>query len=252
MRKNYYLSEREGLAAALKQMRHYNVYAHCMIDLSQFEEELLLQCFKADFDSPIHKDFEKLLAAAAVRTVMGKSYIPQKWKEKIAKKAARQQIESYREAVITYKEATGEVSSREAQERRRENQFIDRVGKLDSAARVGIKKAAKEGVVYGLKKLIEFIEDSTITGNTVKVIRMVTTTVIELIPQEIKKAIVEKLKDITDRTVMIVRTFADRLAERCVSVAQKVKDWLVKIPGQPIPNPKPIPTPIPTPVGQRY
>ena len=54
MKKNYYLSKREGLALAMEQLLHYNVWATVSLDESVFEEEALLDYFEADFDDPIN------------------------------------------------------------------------------------------------------------------------------------------------------------------------------------------------------
>lgn len=219
MNMNCYLSEKEGLEAALKQMRHCTAYARAMVDMSQFGEEQLLQCFKADFDSPIHKEFEKILTAATVRTVMEKNYIPQGIKQEFAKKAAREQVEIYREAVITYKEVAEELSSREAQERRRENPFVDRIARLDTSVKYGIPRLARAGVSLGIGALIGVFATTT----PIIIPTIVSYGLISLIPKEVKEKVAEKVNDIMERTVRIARTFADFLAERSVKIANNVK-----------------------------
>ena len=72
MKKNYYLSKREGLALAMEQLLHYNVWATVSLDESVFEEEALLDYFEADFDDPINAETEKVIAVAVVNTVYEK------------------------------------------------------------------------------------------------------------------------------------------------------------------------------------
>lgn len=221
MKRNYLLNEREGFALALKQLRHQSVWSIVDLDIAN-NEELLQQCFEADFDDPIHEKVEKLFAAATVRTVMEKNYIPNKLKPKIAKKAARQHVEILRDAIITYKESTGKISTQEAQKRRSENKFVERVAEIDTTVKMGTREAAKAGIAYGIGALITAITVTT----PVIIPTIISYAIISLIPKNIKEKVSAKAKVLLDSTIRTVKNGADYLARRGVVIAQKTKEFV--------------------------
>ena len=223
-RKDYLLSEREGLAVALKQLKHFNVWAVCSLDESQYEEELMLKYFDADFESPVNAEVEKIISTAVVSTIYEKNYIPKKWKRNIAQKAAREQVEALRGAKITFHKEVKGMSEREAQARLRENKIIQRATTVDSAVKFGCRKAAKAGISYGIGALV-----STIVGAPVAIPAIAAYAVISLIPKKVKDKVVDGARSMVDTVVKKTRNTADRLISKGVEVAQKAKTAVEKV-----------------------
>lgn len=224
MRKDYFLSEREGLAVAMKQLRHFNIFALTRFDDSQYDEELLLKYFDADFESPINAQMEKIISAAVVSTVYEKDYIPNNWKRRVAEKAVREQVEALRSAKITYHKEVNEMSEREAQARLKENKIVQRVTVVDSIVKSGCRVAARTGISFGIGALVALI-----TGGPVAIPAIVAYGVVSIIPKKVKDKVVEGCKKGVDTAVEVVRNTADSLAQKGVEVAQKAKTVIKEV-----------------------
>lgn len=223
-RKDYLLSEREGLTVAMKQLKHFNVWAICSLDESQYEEDLLIKYFDADFESPINAEVEKIISTATVATIYEKNYIPNKWKRSIALKAAREQVEVLRVGKITYHKEVKGMPEREAQARSRENKMLQRAATIDTAVKFGCRKAAKTGISYGIGALV-----STIVGAPVAIPAIAAYAVIPLVPKKVRDKVVDGASKVVDTVVKKARNTADQLASKGVEVAQKAKTTIEEV-----------------------
>lgn len=224
MRKDYFLSEREGLAVAMKQLKHFNVWSICSLDENQYEEDLMLKYFDTDFESPVNAQVEKIISAAAISTVYEKNYIPNRWKRRIAEKAVREQVEALRSAKITYHKEVKGMSEREAQARLRENKIVQRVATVDRTVKIGCRVAAKTGISFGVGALV-----ASIIGAPVAIPAIITYGVISIAPKKVKETVVNGAKKVVDTVVEKTRNVSDRLISKGVEVAQKAKTVVEKV-----------------------
>ena len=226
MKKNYYLSKREGLALAIEQLLHYNVWATVSLDESVFEEEALLDYFEADFDDPINAETEKVIAAAVVNTVYEKNYIPEENKREFAQKVVRQHIDNLRAAKITYHEEVKGMSRREAQARREELKMVSRMAVVDNTVKWGVRRAAKAGLSYGIAALVTaLIPEIAIPA---WILSFATYGIISMLPEKVKKPIRKGVTKAVDTVTMAAKNIADELATRAVNVAEKAKTVIEK------------------------
>lgn len=227
MKKDFLLSEREGLALALEQLHHYNVWSATSLNESVYEEEALLKYLDADFDDPIEQDFENTIAAAVVNTVYSKNYIPQKHKKEFAKKCTRQYLDSLEIAKITYWEAVKGMSHREALARAKENKMVKRISVVDNTVKWGVRKVAKAGISYGVGALITALAPTV--ALPAWLIGLGTYTIISLLPDKVKKPVRKFVTETVDTVVMTAKNIAGGLAKRAVDVGQKALNTIEKI-----------------------
>lgn len=227
MKKNYLLSEREGLALAMEQLLHYNVWSATSLNKSDFEDESLLKYFEADFGSPEEHEYENIICAAVNRTVYSKNYIPHAKKKEFSKKCQRQHLDNLRMAKLTYCEAVKGMSRREAQARLKENKMAKRISIVDGTIKWGIRKGAKSGVAAGVVGLITaLVPEITVPA---WLVGLGTYTTISILPDKIKKPVRKFVSQAVDAVAVTAKNIAGDLAERAVGVAQKAVTTIEKI-----------------------
>lgn len=227
MKKDFLFSKREGLALAMKQLLHYNVWTAICLDESFFEEKALLKYFEADFDDPIEEEYENIIAAAITRTVYEKDYIPKVLKKVFAKKSVRQQLDSLRAAKITYQEEVKGISQREAFNLRRENQMVRRIAIIDNTVKCGIRGGTKAGISAAIGWLVTVLApEVTIPA---WIIGGCAYAIISILPDKIKEPILKKAKQSVDTIIVKAKHMADLLSKRAVAIAQSAKKSLEKL-----------------------
>lgn len=227
MKKDFFLSRREGLALAMKQLYHYQTWATISLDQSEFEENALLEYFDADFDDPQKKDYEKVIAAAINRTVYEKNYIPKNMKRTVSIQATRDMLECLEVAAIQYHKEVKGMSEREAQNRLVGNRMIKRVAIVDNAVKWGVRRAARAGISFGIGALVTAL-CATVTVPA-WVIGLATYAVISLLPDNIKKPIREGVQKAVDMVARGARNLAQALSQKAVKVAEKAKEVVEKV-----------------------
>lgn len=227
MKKNYLLSEREGLALAMEQLLHYNVWSATSLNKSAYEEEALLKYLDADFESPEEQEYENIICTAVNRTVYSKNYIPNEIKKKFSKKSQRQHLDNLRKAKLTYCEAVKGMSHREAQARAKENKMAKRISIVDGMVKWGIRKGSKVGISAGIGWLVIALS-STITVPA-WLIGLGTYTIISILPDKVKKPVRKLVTNAVDTAVMTAKNIAGGLAKRAVDVGQKALNTIEKI-----------------------
>lgn len=226
MKKDFFLSKREGLALAMEQLLHYNTWSAVSMDKSVFEEEALLNYFEVEFDDSINAETEKIIAAAVVKTVYEKEYIPDWYKREFAQRVVQQHIDNLRAAKIVYQEEVKGMSRREAQARREELKMVSRMTIVDNTVKWGTRRAIRKGVEYTIGALITaLIPEVAIPA---WVIGLSTYVVISILPEKVKKSIRKTVSKTADTMVMAAKNIADELASRAVKVAQKVRPIIEK------------------------
>lgn len=227
MKKDFLLSKREGLALAMEQLLHYNVWSVTSLNKSDYEEESLLKYFEADFDSPIEEKYEKIIAAAVTKTIYEKNYIPAKSKNELAKRSVRQHLESLRAAKFKYWEEVKGMPRREALTRAKENKMVKRVTIVDRTVKWGIRK----GVKVGTSAAVGYLVTALAPGIAIPawLIGLGTYAVISLLPDKIKNPIRKGVAKAVDSVVETARNIAGELADRAVVVAQKAKQTVEKV-----------------------
>ena len=227
MKKNYLLSEREGLALSMEQLLHYNVWSATSLNESVYEEEALLKYLEADFGAPVEQEYENIICAAVNKTVYSKNYIPQEKKKEFSKKCQRQHLDNLRMAKITYWESVKGMSRREAQARAKENKMAKRVSIVDGTVKWGIRKGAKVGASAGVGLLV------TALAPTVTVpawlISLGTYTIISLIPNNVKEPVRKFVTNAVDTVATTAKNIAGELAKRAVNIGQKAINTIEKI-----------------------
>jgi hypothetical protein len=227
MKKNYFLSEREGLSLALEQLLHYNVWSATSLNESVYEEEALLKYLNADNGDPIKQEYENIICAAVNRAVYSKNYIPQELKKEFSKKCQRQHLDNLRMAIITYREAVKGMSRREAQARAKENKMARRVSIVDSTIKWGIRKSAKAGASAGVGLLVTALAPTvTIPG---WLIGLGTYTIISLLPNKVKEPVRKYVTNAVDTVAMTAKNIAGDLAKHAVNIGQKAINTVEKI-----------------------
>lgn len=227
MKKDYLLSEREGLALAMEQLLHYNVWSVTSLNESVYEEETLLKYLDTDFGDLIEQEYENIICAAVNRTVYSKNYIPQGAKKEFSKKCQRQHLDNLRMAKITYCEAVKGMSRREALARAKENKMAKRVSIVDSTVKWGIRKGSKVGISAGVGWLVTALAP-TITIPA-WLIGLGTYTIISLLPDKVKKPVRKHVTNTVDTVAMTAKNIAGGLAKRAVNVGQKALSTIEKI-----------------------
>lgn len=227
MKKNYLLSEREGLALAMEQLLHYNVWSATSLNKSDFEDESLLKYFEADFGSPEEQEYENIICAAVNRTVYSKNYIPHAKKKEFSKKCQRQHLDNLRMAKLTYCEAVKGMSRREAQARAKENKMAKRVSIVDNTVKWGIRKGAKVSLSAGAGWLVSALASSVTAPAWL--IGLGTYTVITLLPDKVKKPVRKFVSNAVDTVAQTSKNIASGLATRAVEVGQKAVSTIEKI-----------------------
>jgi len=227
MKKNYFLSEREGLALALEQLLHYNVWSATSLNKSDFEDESLLKYFEADFGSPEEQEYENIICAAVNRTVYSKNYIPQEAKKEFSKKCQRQHLDNLRMAKLTYCEAVKGMSRREAQARAKENKMAKRVSIVDGTVKWGIRKGAKAGASAGVGLLVTALAPTvTVPAGLISI---GTYTIISLLPSKVKEPVRKFVTNTVDTVALTAKNIAGDLAKHAVNVGQKALNTIEKI-----------------------
>lgn len=227
MKKDFLLSKREGLALAMKQLLHYNVWTAIRLDESFFEEKALLKYFEADFDDPIEEEYENIIAAAITRTVYEKDYIHKVLKKVFAKKSVRQQLDSLRAAKITYQEEVKGISQREAFNLRKENQMVKRMAIIDNAVKCGVRGGTKVGISAAIGWLVTVLApEVTIPA---WIIGGCAYAIISILPDKIKVPILKMAKKSVDTIIAKTKNLADDLSKRAVVIAQKAENFIKKI-----------------------
>lgn len=227
MKNDYFLSKREGLAVALEQLLHYNVWCGVSLDRSAFEDEALLKYFDANFDDPVNEEMEKVVATAVFKTIAEKNYISQESKKKLAQRVARQQVESFRNAKITYHEMVKGMSRHEAQKRRDENKMISRVARVDNTVKWGVMRAAKAGISYGIGAVVTALAPAVTIPAWV--VAAASYAIISALPEKIKAPVKNGVGKAVDTVVKIVKNVAGELAKSAVDVGNKVIQTVEKI-----------------------
>ena len=219
MKKNFLLSEREGLALALEQLHHYNVWTATSLDESVYEEEALLKYMESPFGDPVEQDFENIVCAAVNRTVYSKNYIPRDLKKEFSKKCQRQHLDNLSLVKNTYWECVKGMPRREAQARLKENKMAKRISIVDGTIKWGIRKGAKSGVAAGVVGLITaLVPEITVPA---WLVGLGTYTTISILPDKIKKPVRKFVSQAVDAVAVTAKNIAGDLAERAVGVAQK-------------------------------
>lgn len=219
----YYLSDREGLAAALATMKHCEVYAKVPLDVEGLDDDILLQYFNADENDAIIKEVEKIIQTATVNTVYSKNYIPAKRKEDFARSAVKQQMEILQVGRLNYQEQTGKRHGKAVAAELKENKMAKRISMIDLGVKRGVRIGVKTGISAGLGALV-----SAFFGTPVAVPAYVIYGIITVIPDKVKKPIVEVAKKVVDEVVIQVRQMADNLVEKGVEIGQKVGGFIKK------------------------
>ena len=87
--KEQYYNELSNIQIAFKTLRQYNQYALFPVTESLFDNPILLEYFDSPLDAPIERKVEKILCAAAAKSIYENKNISPKRKEACAKRAAR-------------------------------------------------------------------------------------------------------------------------------------------------------------------
>lgn len=227
MKKDFLLSKREGLAVAMEQLLHYNVWSAVSLDKSAFEEELLAKYFDSDFNDPINEEVESVIAIAVAKTVYEKDYIPNDSKKELAQKASRQHVESLRSAKLTYHEEVKGMPRREAQKRREENKMVARMARVDNTYKWGVRRAAKAGVSYGIGSLVTALFPQVAVP--VWLLSFASYGLISILPGKIKMPIRKGVTKIVDTVVETTKNVAGDLAKGAVKVGKTVLSTLGKV-----------------------
>ena len=222
MKPDYLLSEREGLAATLEQLQHFNTWASPLPNELTYDEEYLLQFFDAPLGDSIEGDVYNAVSAAIYVTVYSKNYIPKALKEPMAQRISRNYIANLENAKISYYEAVKGMPQREATARRKQNKMIKRVSILDNTVSWGLRQAAKAGISWGITALVTALAPTI--AIPAAVIGLGSFLIISLIPEKVKKPVREFATKAIDTVVESVKTTAGFLLDRGVSVAKKVID----------------------------
>ena len=227
MKKDYLLSEREGLALALEQLHHYNVWVATSLDEAIYEEESLLKYLEADFGDPIETDYENIISAAVTRTVYSKNYISQKHKKEFSKKCQRQHLDNLRLAKLSYCEAVKGMSHREALARAKENKMAKRIAIVDNTVKWGVRRGTKAGVSFGVGALVTALAPTIVIPSWL--IGLGTYTIISILPDKVKQPVRKFVANAVDTVAMTAKNIAGNLAKKAVSVGQKAINTMEKI-----------------------
>lgn len=227
MRTDYYLSKREGLALAMNQLFHYNVWATFSLDESSYQEDILLKYFDAEFGDTIEQDIENVIIAAVTKTVYEKNYIPEKNKKEFAKKCARQHIDALRLAKTIYYEHVYGMSRLRAQSINQENVMVKRMSIVDNTIKWGIRKGTKVGISFTIGWLITLLAPEIVIP--MELLGIASYIIISLLPNKIKKPIIEGITIGVDYVWRTAKNLVDDLARATVNVAQKAKVVVAKV-----------------------
>lgn len=221
MIREYYLSEREGLVAAMKQLNHANVWSLARLDQSDYDEESMLDYFNKSFEDPTCINTENIIAAATARTIYEKPYIPKWLKPKLARKAIRQNLDNIYHAKIYYHTQVKGMGEREAMKRSEERQKIRSVSVVD-----GIRKKATNISLAGVAR--ELID---LAGDFIDVVvpKPIKRIIGWLIPQNVRTAVQKGAKKMLDTTGEAARNAADYLGRRAIEAAQKAQPVIENI-----------------------
>ena len=226
MKKDYFLSKREGLSVAMEQLLHYNVWTLVSLDESVYEEDTLLNYFDADFEAPINVEVEKVIAAAVHRTVYEKKYIPENSKKEFARKLALRHVENLRAAKITYHKEVKGMSEREAKTRLKENKMLSRMSYVDNTVKWGTRRAIRKGATYSVGALVAALAPEVVIPGWI--IGVVTYGIISILPDKVKIPIRKAVSKGVDTIAKAAKNIADELADRAVAVAKKVQAVIEK------------------------
>lgn len=221
MNTKYYLTEREGLASSMKQILHANIWSLACLEQSDYEEDVMLDYFNKSFEDPTCIQTENIIAAAVVRTIYSKPYIPQALKPLIAKKAVGQQIDTLFHAKLNYHEQVKGMGKREAVKRAEEHQKVQSVSVVDGIRR----KATNISLGQLTRKIVEYVGDLF----DVVVPKPIRRAVGWLIPEKVRKGVQEGAKIVLDEATKAVRGTIDYLGKRGVEIVEKAKPVIEKI-----------------------
>lgn len=221
MIREYYLSEREGLVAAMKQLNHANIWSLARLSKSDYDEEILLDYFNKSFNDPTCSKMENFIDAATARAIYEKPYIPEWLKPKLSQRAKQQNRDNIFYAKIYYHTQVKGMGEREAIKLSEERQKIRTISFVDGIS----KKATNISLAGVARELLDLAGDffDVVVPKPIKRI------IGWLIPQEVRTAAQKGAKKMLDTAMENARNTAEYLGKRAVEVAQKAKPVIENI-----------------------
>lgn len=217
------MNNRIQLEAAIESLRYNKEYAALSFGLPPLSnEDSLEEYFNAPFDSNTDKNFEKIIATAAINSTY-KSKIPQKKKEKHALKLARAIIERLRYLKLGYQYETDKISAREYQTRLKENNVAQKIARIEAIK----KKLLFEGVKIGLSVALGTIAAALgVVALPAPAIGLITWGLFNLVPHKVIATVKKKSKELIDQGKAIAKSAVTELCDAGEKIGKKItKYW---------------------------
>lgn len=213
------MNNRIQLEAAIESLRYNKEYAALSFGLPPLSnKDSLEEYFNAPFDSITDKNFEKIIATAAINSTY-KSNIPQKKKEKHALKLARAIIERLRYLKLGYQYETDKISAREYQTRLKENNVAQKIVRIEAIK----KKLLFEGVKVGLSAALGTIAAALgVVALPAWAIGLITWGLFNLVPHKVIATVKEKSKKLIDQGKNIAKSAVTRLCDAGEKIGKKI------------------------------
>lgn len=129
----YNFNENANILSALTTLRQFNQYTLFPVPNKVFDSPFLLKYFDSPLDAEIERKVEKIISAAAIRTVYKNSNIPQERKETSARKTVRDLCDALRNAKLEYHAQAKNLSHKEYMRRKRCIPLVSRIAKIKMA-----------------------------------------------------------------------------------------------------------------------
>lgn len=208
--------------AALKILRQYNDYVMFPLSEDALNDPLLVQYFETPLDNAIEATVEKILAAAAIKTVYDNPNIFKSKREACAKKNAQEIKEAMRIAKLEYRVRVKK----------------DTLNVLDYEERKAaiplIRKAAR---IKKLKKIGKYLTirafASAVGGYVADTVVWAGRLVWKVIPDSVRKPLVKAAKEVKEEALKTINKCTDYLKNTQVGkavkrVAEKAKPYVNK------------------------
>lgn len=208
-------SKHANMQAALKLLRFYNQYVIFSVSDDVFNDQLLEEYFESPMNSPIEATVEKMISAAAVRTVYDHPNIPQGRKAIVAKKNAREMRDALKLAKIEYlAKVKGTLNARVYPRLKMAIPLADKVARVKQLKRIGSYATIRE--------LAEAIGGAYV-GTAIMVGRFAWS----LLPARVRKSLVEKGQEIKEEALATMENCCEYI--RSTRVGQAVERAVKKV-----------------------
>ncbi|MDE6097922.1 MAG: hypothetical protein K2G24_03445 [Muribaculaceae bacterium] len=211
-------SNQAAVDEALKSLHRYIRSMHISVELPEIDKNALEEYFNCE-DNARNATFDKFIKAAAVEAIYNDPDIPNKYKAKVAKRAAQELVDAFRGAKVEYEFAAGKYGSGNQSVRRYEREkkmiklcrkaaFLDGVKKNlpKQLTKIGAKLYVTTALTAGGLKVGGFWGAAVgfATGIAVDAVCI-------LIPRPIKDKIRQKCGDMAQKAASIVKTIGNQI-----------------------------------------